>query len=388
MPTLDELKDLLAATAEPAFSLYVPLGPGYTEGHANRLRFREAIRQAILIHAAGEDPKEFNKLARGLEAAAEPTVLSKGGGTLALLQSPTLTRSYHLPVLLPLQVFVGPNFHVKPLVDFVLADDRFWLLELDKGRVRLWVGDEAEIGPAEIKSLPTRPEQVLGYEFSRDYEVVHRGAHGPCHGHGGAQAVMPAFSGHGVGANDRNDEARQFFRAVDDALAARLNGSKDPVILAATRENDAMYRSVSRLDNLAKQGIRAAIRDWDLDRIHRSARLITAKAAEASVDEALQLWEESFSRRKTESDPAAMARYAVAGRIRLLLAERGRRLWGTLDRETGAVSVDGEGGEDPGPTAVDILDELTELTILHGGHVLLVSPSRIPTPTGVAAILR
>jgi hypothetical protein len=386
MPTLKEIKALLAATTAPAFSLYVPLGPGFTEGHANRLRFREAIRQAIRIRAAGEDPKEFNKLARGLEAAAEPTVLSKGGGTLALLQSPTLTKTYHLPVRLPLQVFVGASFHIKPLVDFVLADDRFWLLELDKGRVRLWAGDTSQIRAAEIKSLPTRPEQVLGYEYSRDYEVVHRGSHGPRprHGHVAVRSVTPAFSGHGVGANDRNDEARQFFRAVDDALVSWLSGSGVPVILAATPENESLYRSVSQLDNLAAEGIKVAIRHWDLDQIHRSARRITMRTAEAAVGEALQLWEESYNRDKTEADPAALARYAVAGRIRLLMAERGRRLLGTLDRDTGALSV--ENGSRPG--IVDIPDELIELTILHGGRVLLVSPSRMPTQTGVAAILR
>ncbi|MEN8143874.1 MAG: hypothetical protein ABFS14_02890 [Gemmatimonadota bacterium] len=386
MSVAKEIKVLLGENAEPAFSLYVPLGPGYREGHANRLRLREAIRGAIRVLAGGGDARTFNKLARQLEAAVAPGLLSSESGTLAVFHSPNVNTTYHLPVVLPEQVYVGQNFHIKPLLSFVLAEDRFWLLELSRGSARLWAGDATEISPVQVNSLPTSPEQVLGYEYARDYEIVHRGAHAL--GPGTARAAATAFSGHGMGANDRDDEALQFFRAVDDALVSELQGSESPVILAATPENEALYRSVSQLPNLAGEGIRAAIRDWDLDKIHGSARSITAKAAETAVDEARQLWEVSYGRGAAESDPAAIARYAVAGRIRLLMAERGRQLWGTLDRDTGAVSVQGEDGEDPGPAAMDILDELIELAILHGGRVLLVSADSMPVQTGVAAILR
>lgn len=70
------------------------------------------------------------------------------------------------------------------------------------------------------------------------------------------------------------------------------------------------------------------------------------------------------------------------------MAERGRRLWGRLDRETGIIEFVQEAGNDPGENAVELLDELAEVVILRGGNALVLSAEWMPTDTGVAAVLR
>jgi len=130
------------------------------------------------------------------------------------------------------------------------------------------------------------------------------------------------------------------------------------------------------------------VNDWDEGRIHQAAWPIARKSVERKIDAALHLWEASYGRGKTESDLAAIARLAVAGRIRLLLAETGRTVWGTIDRTTGEVEIIREGGSDPNGGAIDLLDELAELTIQYGGRALVLSGERMPTDTGLAAVLR
>jgi hypothetical protein len=85
---------------------------------------------------------------------------------------------------------------------------------------------------------------------------------------------------------------------------------------------------------------------------------------------------------------AAAARLAVAGRIRLLLAEKGRNVWGSLDRRTGDMRIVRDGGADPGGESVDLLDELAEITIQFGGRALVLEGQRMPTNSGLAAVLR
>jgi hypothetical protein len=101
-----------------------------------------------------------------------------------------------------------------------------------------------------------------------------------------------------------------------------------------------------------------------------------------------ELWEAAFKQDKTEADLSAAGRLAVGGRIRLLMAERGRRLWGRLDRETGIIEFVQEAGSDPGENAVELLDELAEVVILRGGNALVLAAEWMPTDTGVAAVLR
>ena len=59
-----------------------------------------------------------------------------------------------------------------------------------------------------------------------------------------------------------------------------------------------------------------------------------------------------------------------------------------FDRTTGDARVIREGGGDPGGNTVDLLDESAEVTIQHGGRAFVLGGERMPTNTGVAAILR
>lgn len=79
---------------------------------------------------------------------------------------------------------------------------------------------------------------------------------------------------------------------------------------------------------------------------------------------------------------------SLRGRLRTVLLDRERRLWGRLDRERDDVELLGESRDDPAPDAVDVLDELARLTITHGGRALSVPSSEMPTDSGAAAVLR
>ncbi len=153
-------------------------------------------------------------------------------------------------------------------------------------------------------------------------------------------------------------------------------------------EFHSLYRSVSQLKNLAPDVIQGNVSRLGADELHRRAWPIVQASVQMKIGEALQLWDSAFRLKKAESDVSASARFGVAGRIRLLMTEQDRRLWGHFDRTTGAIEVIREGGADPGDRAVDVLDELAETVILNGGNALAVPPERMPTNTGVATVLR
>lgn len=384
------LDELMRVSSAPAISIYLPTSKGQSAADLDRLRFRSALKRArdLIEDGGGEDPRGVSDLLDPLEPLArERGHWNRARGGVAVFRSRELIRRYRLPADFPELVVVGPTFHTRPLVRFLEAPDRYWVLDLSQGRVRLWGGDVNGLHLVEAGSLPGSLDEALGYEYSRDYEVVHRG--GPQEARGGQRGGSTGvFHGHGVGADDREPELRRFFNAVDDALHALLGPEGGPVVLAAVAEHHSLYRATSRLDSLAPAGIEASVRDWGAEQLHREAWPLALRATDAQIDRALQLWEASYGRGKTEPGPVNMGPLAMAGRVRLLLIERGRRLWGTLDRSTGRLQVQRDGGDDPGADAVELLDELSELVLLKRGRTLSLPAERMPTATGAAAILR
>lgn len=380
--TRRDLEELIGAAGEPAVSIYLPASGGAPNPDGDRLRFRAALDRAREEIGDRDTLDELEPLARDAEAWTE-------GGATAVFHAPGFTRRYRVPGDIPELVVVGPTFHTQPLLEMLQAPDRFWILELGQGRVKLWRGDARGVEPVEAPDLPADMESALGYEYLKDVELVHRGVRpGDTAARAQTGGAMGAFSGHGIGDYDREAPLKRFFRVVDDAVVGEIGPGRDPVILAAVTEHHPVYRSVTRIENLTSTGIEASIRDWSTERIHEAAWPIALEAVEARIDAAIALWERSYGLGKAEADVASLGSLAVAGRLRALMTERGRRLWGTFDRQTGRIEVIREGGDDPGPEAVELLDELAEMVLLKGGSTLILPAERMPTDTGAAGILR
>jgi hypothetical protein len=374
----DQLKELFRVDMAPAVSIYMGTHRRGAEVAAQPLRLRAAIEEAKGLLAA--DGARADDVLEPLEAlVGDREFWNHQADGLALFASQDFGRLYRLPVRLRDMVVVGPTFHTKPLIEFLQAPERFWVLAVSQKEVRIWEGTVTELGPVNLASVPASLQEAIGAEVVTD-RLNLRSPRG--------RGAAPIFHGHGAGKDDTKQELEKFFRAVDTGVRELLADEIGPIILAAVDYYHPIYRSVSKLENLADQGIIGNISGWDEGRIHASAWPIAQQSVERKLEAALALWEGSYGRGKTESDLTAIGRLAVAGRIRLLLADAGRTVWGRIDRATGDIEVIREGGTDPDGGAVDLLDELAELTIQYGGRALVLPSEKLPVNSGVAAVLR
>lgn len=383
------LEELLESPEPPAVSIYLPTHRSSNKAETDRLRFRAALDQARELMAADYDDSVTDGLLEELDPLARDQEFWRyQADGLATFVSQDFFRMYRIPTGVPELVVVGPTFHTRPLIEYLQMPDRYWVLGLDRKKVRLWEGTAAGVTPMDLSQLPRSLLDALGFEFERDYEIVHRGKAGPSRGQRGRGGHQPTFHGHGVGHDDSEPEMKTYFKKVDRGLRELLKDEIGPVVLAAVQEYHPLYREVSSLDNLAPEGIEASVTKWNPEQVHEAAWPIAKESALEKVQLALDLWEKAYGSGKGELDLANLGRLSIAGRIRLLLTERDRHVWGTLNRDTGEVEVLQEGGEDPGNQAVDLLDELAELVILRGGRALFLSAERMPTDTGAAGVLR
>jgi hypothetical protein len=74
---------------------------------------------------------------------------------------------------------------------------------------------------------------------------------------------------------------------------------------------------------------------------------------------------------------------AVEGRIDTLLVDAGRKVPGHLDASGSVVR-----GEMQDASTDDLIDDMAEWVLRAGGHVVVVPTERMPSTTGMAALLR
>lgn len=376
----ENLKELLEKRAPPAISIYIPTGRTTSDWEADRLRYRAAASRARELLASDFDDSDTRELVEGLEKLLDDQEfwLHQSDG-LAVFRARDFSRCYRLPVRLPELVVVGPSFHTRPLLQLLQAPDRFWILALSQKEVRLWEGTSMGLRQVELGSIPASLADAVSKYVDYGEETFHSS---------GGPGNRPAYHGHGAGRDSLDWELQTFFRKVDEGLRERLGSDAGPIILAGVEAEVSLFRSVSKLSNLAEDAIKGNVSRLSADRLREAARPIVERLADRKLERALRLWESAHGPGKTETDLANTARFAVAGRVRLVMTERERRIWGYIDRATGAIEILGEDGGDPGSDAVDLLDDLAEIVLLRGGEALALSKDRMPTETGVATVLR
>lgn len=375
----EQLRELLDATQGPAVSIYMPTVRKGAEVQAQPLRLRAQLQKARELLAGSGVEKPEQVLGRFDRLVANDEFWQHQADGLALFAANGFARSYRLAAEVPELVVVAPSFHTRPLVELLQTPDRFWVLVLSQKEVRLWEGSPSGLTPVNLETVPGSLQEALGFQIEKDRLSMHSSG-----GHGS----RPIFHGHGAGKDDTKPELEKFFRRVDAGVREFLADEIGPVILAAVDYYHPIYRGITRIENFAADGIVGSVTDWDPIRLHEAAWPIARAGVNRKIDEALALWESSYGKGKVETDLVAAGRLAVAGRIRLLLTERWRRIWGRFDDRTGELDVIQESGPDPGGDSVDLLDELAECALRHGGRALVLPKERMPTETGLAVILR
>lgn len=90
------------------------------------------------------------------------------------------------------------------------------------------------------------------------------------------------------------------------------------------------------------------------------------------------------ARQRATADLSDASRAALEGRVAHLLVEAHRIIPGQIDAATGAISAAPIGHPEVG----DMLDDLAEAVLRTGGNVVVVPKDRMPSSSGLAAILR
>ena len=377
----DDLSAIWDKCEPPCLSLYQPTHRGHPENKQDPIRFKNLVKELEQSLQQRFPDDDIQPLLEPFWAlAADPAFWNHTFDGLAILGAKGFFRVYNLQRPTPELAVVADSFHIKPLLRILQSADRFQILAVNRHEIRLFEGNRDaldEIEPAQ--GVPRTLIEALGEELTEQHQTV--ASYG---GVGGGKPGM--YHGHGSKESEVDSDARRFFRAVDQAILehhSRTSGL--PLILASLPEHHHMFHELSRNPFLIPESI--DIHPDALPSVEefrkRAWRLVEPRYL-ALLADLVEKFGKAWSEGLGSDDPPRIAKAGLEGRVGTLLIEADRVLPGRINAATGDVEQD----DVSHPQVDDLLDDLGELVLKRGGHVVIVPTERMPTKTGAAAIFR
>lgn len=370
---------LLKTQQPPCLSLYQPTHRHHPDNQQDPIRFRNLIKTMDASLRQQYPKRDFAALLNSFHALADDHEFwNHTHDGLAALADASGFHVFRLQQTVPELAIVADSFHTKPLLRILQSADRYQILGLSRGRIRLFEGTRYaldEIEPAE--GVPTTITDALGEEKTEPHMTVASygsGVRGPAMRHG-----------HGSKKDEVDSDTERFFRAVDRAvLEHHSRPSRLPIMLAALGEYHTPFRRVSHNPFLMTDGVDINPETISVSELRERAWKAVEPHYRAHISKLAEEFAAAKAKEFGSDDLATAAAAAVAGRVGTLLIEANRRIPGRMDATTGRIEFDR--ADHPGVD--DLLDDIGEHVLKMGGQVVVVSGEPVATRTGIAAIYK
>lgn len=375
--THNTLTELLAEQQELCISIYQPTHRHHPENQQDPIRFRNLLKEVHNTLLEKHPAAEIATLMEPFEALASNSEFwNHTLDGLAVFGGKDFFRVFSLQRTVAPLAIVAESFHTKPLRRFLQSTDRYQVLALSRGHIRLFEGNRNTMDEVTLATdVPSTLTDALGDVLTEPHLTVasYGGTgHSVSHGHGGRKDEVDI------------DEER-FFRAVDRAISTHHSQPSGlPLILAALPEHHGLFHKISHNTALLAEGIKIAPdsltheelceRAWQIMEPEYLKRLATLADGYAI----------SKSKGTGLDDLAQVTEAATAGRVATLLVEADRIIDGRIHPGSGNLHLK-DTDEREGD---DLLDDLGELVLKQGGTVFVLPSAQMPTQTGVAATCR
>jgi hypothetical protein len=185
IPTLPEIRALIAIRADACVSIYVSTTPQTQHVKASRIAFGNLTKSALQqLDAAGFDKRRRALLQAELAALGEDDAFWRlQAHSLAVLATPDSVRTFRLATAITDTAEVSDRFHLKPLLRAIAFPQHAFVLALSENAARLVeVFADLPPSPVRVADLPgTEPLRLAGtlvgtpHQSRIRQEVAHRG---------------------------------------------------------------------------------------------------------------------------------------------------------------------------------------------------------------------
>jgi hypothetical protein len=383
----DDLIALWDVHEMPSLSIYVPMQRFGAETRKNPILFKNAVQEAERqLEAVEIRPNERDRFLAPLRELQDdyPFWLQQESGLVVFRTADTL-QMYRKSIRFPELTVVSERFHLKPLLRLFSARERFFLLALSMGDVRLYEGSRMGLHPISLGDTPTDIETALRYDQPEESLQLHsrtpttQSQPGP----GGRRPAM--FHGQGVAGDDRErkKDILRFFQLIDRGVREAIQEEYVPLLIAGIDYELPIYREANTYPALLEEEIQRSVEALDPSTLHALAWETLQEPFDRDRKqrvERLQAAKEELA----STDTLAIVTAARAGRVDTVFVPVGVQRWGRLDPS----SFEAEIHEQREAGDVDLLDTAAIWTARNGGVVYVEDPQDTDLSALPAAVFR
>ena len=364
-------KSDFATSPDPCISLYVPKEV-LEEAAPDAQRSWHSLVKRVESFMAQKYPGRQTTIRDFYDKIKEFVRQRKNLGGVAVFESRLVSGFVPLGNRVQQLAIVSDSFHLKPLLHEIQGQNRYYILTLENHRVQLWEGGSSSVEKKAIYQMPQN--QKISDRSSRTESSDE-----------GAEASDQGRQRKGF----LRYEARmmmRFYKEVGKRLKKQVDHFQDPVYIVGEPAHRALFMSANRAKNLVTHS-----------RLDISPKKLQAESlyemvwshASHDIDRKVRRFARDYrlyqhSGRSVEDLPT-IAEAAFAGKLEALLVTRDLHLWGEVDPKTGTIK---RACKSQGELSEDILDDLAEAVIAHGGRVFLLDPKDMPESLTVWGVLK
>ncbi|HWQ77039.1 MAG TPA: hypothetical protein VN441_17155 [Syntrophomonas sp.] len=297
---------------------------------------------------------------------------------LAIFLSDNLFKYYFLPFEFDDFLHIGPQFHIKPLLPFILGDGRFYVLALSLNKVRFFQCSRASVREIEVDNIPSSLAEAMKFDDPQRQLQQHSNTLP-----GANSKAAAIFHGQGIEKDDRKNNILRYFRLIDKGLWEVLREEKSPLVLMGVDYLLPIYKEANTYAWLAPESLPGNPEELSGEDIQTLAMPLVEHYFHKAEQEALTYYGPFQGTGRTLKDIAAVIPASCNGQVELLFLADGQQ-WGRYDGELNSVTVHAQ----PEPGDDELYDLAIRHTILNGGSVYLMDQQSIPEGGDIAALLR
>lgn len=380
--TVSDLKELLSVSHQPCISMYMPTHLKGSQVRQDPIRFRNLIRKTekTLLNAGVGSRKTESLLKPCHRLLEDASFWREQRQGLAVFASASFFKLYRTSIRFKEFAVVTDRFHTKPIIELLGGNSRFFVLGLSQKGVRLFEASSQSINEVDVGDLPD--ELLAGLrakDSAKELQMV------TVRSRGKGKGDVVRF-GTGSGETDTKKLLQKYFRAVDKSIRKALKGEKAPLLLAAVDYLVPLYRAVNTYPNLLEASVSGNPNNLTAAELHGKSLRIVRPLFSSFLEAARNRYKElaTLNSEQASSDLKTILGASFSGRVDILFASIGFRIWGTYDPQTSAIAISPK----PRLGYVDLLDLASAYTLINGGTVHALDPRKMPDRSPISAIYR
>ena len=264
-------------------------------------------------------------------------------GSIGLFRTENSFRALSLPVEVEPSCIVADTFHVKPLLKWIQLDREFLLLGLESNSASLYQGDLNTLKQIETVAYPE----------------VFRGAKGR-------------------DLHQSSVRSNQYFDTMEWLNGWIMNTTfevRPRLFVAGKRELTQPLLQMLQYENSCSVPVWGSFSQEQTAEICSQIRSVLRLDARKSFERALVEFHYAVDVNQATGNLFTIAKAAVRGKIKKLLIADGIQIFGKLNRKSGDLKLN---GRDLDHEDDDVLDDIAQTVLAHGGEVTIATSSEIP----------